>query len=127
MLTLSGTHANLASPANKGIFLTEEAALDAVVARLVAALDPYAIWLFGSRARGDAKPGSDFDLLVVAKPDGCFGSNDYRKVLRPVHDTWVGCDVIPCSKADFDEAASLHTSFVASVMREGKLLYGGGA
>jgi uncharacterized protein len=127
VLTQDIASANMASPANKGIFSSAEAALDAVVSRLVDALDPFAIWLFGSRARGDAKPGSDFDLLVVAKPDGGFGSNDYRKVLRPVHETWVGCDVIPCSKADFDEAASLHTSFVASVIREGKLLYGGGA
>ena len=27
------------------------------------------VWLFGSRARGDALPDSDFDILVVAEGD----------------------------------------------------------
>ncbi len=27
------------------------------------------LWLFGSRARGDARPDSDYDLLVVADGD----------------------------------------------------------
>jgi hypothetical protein len=36
---------------NTGRYATEQEALDAVVARLVEALDPQAIWLFGSRAR----------------------------------------------------------------------------
>lgn len=31
----------------------------------MAALDPDRIILFGSRARGDARPDSDYDLLVV--------------------------------------------------------------
>jgi predicted nucleotidyltransferase len=26
------------------------------------------VWLFGSRARGEAKPGSDFDLAVLCEP-----------------------------------------------------------
>ena len=39
--------------------------LDTAVRRLVAALRPERIYLFGSRARGDADQDSDFDLLVV--------------------------------------------------------------
>ena len=36
-----------------------------IVRRLVEAIDPDRIILFGSRARGDARAESDFDLLAV--------------------------------------------------------------
>jgi predicted nucleotidyltransferase len=36
-----------------------------IIRRIVAAIDPDRIIPFGSRARGDAKPDSDYDLLVV--------------------------------------------------------------
>jgi len=36
-----------------------------IVRRIVEALNPDRIILFGSRARGDARPDSDYDLLVV--------------------------------------------------------------
>ena len=38
------------------------------VARLKPGLAPVELWLFGSRARGDARPDSDWDILVVV-PD----------------------------------------------------------
>jgi uncharacterized protein len=39
--------------------------LDRVVRRLAEAFEPVAIYLFGSRARGDADEGSDYDLMLV--------------------------------------------------------------
>ncbi|PYV10968.1 MAG: hypothetical protein DMG23_05735, partial [Acidobacteria bacterium] len=39
--------------------------LEEVVRRILAAGSPLRIVLFGSRARGEAKPGSDLDLLIV--------------------------------------------------------------
>ena len=36
-----------------------------IVGRIVRAVDPVRIVQFGSRARGDARPDSDYDLLVV--------------------------------------------------------------
>jgi uncharacterized protein len=108
---------------NIGIFADEEAALAGVVARLVEALDPQAIWLFGSRARGEHRPDSDFDLLVVAKDNGQFQSNDYVKTLRPTFDTEVDCEVIPCSFEDFEDARTLHTTLVSQVIENGRLVY----
>ena len=74
--------------------------------RIVGAIDPGAIWLFGSRARGDARPDSDFDLLVVGKPGADLGSDDYERVDRPLHGLGIGCDVVPCAAEDFEEALS---------------------
>ncbi len=40
------------------------------VKRTVLAIDPQAeIWLFGSRARGDSRPDSDWDFLIFTQND----------------------------------------------------------
>jgi predicted nucleotidyltransferase len=109
--------------ANFGPFATEAEALQAVLARLANAIDPGAIWLFGSRARGDARPDSDFDLLVVGKPGADLSSNDYEKVDRPLNGLGIGCDVVPCAAEDFEEGLMLNTSFVTRVVSEGLKVY----
>jgi uncharacterized protein len=109
---------------NIGHYADEQAALEAVVARLVEALDPQAIWLFGSRARGDHRPDSDFDLLVVAKENGWFGSNDYVKAFRATADLGVDCEVVPCSHEDFEDALTTHTSFVSQILAHGHQVFG---
>ena len=43
----------------------EEALLHQMVDTIVREVSPEAIILFGSRARGDARPDSDVDLLIV--------------------------------------------------------------
>jgi predicted nucleotidyltransferase len=40
-----------------------------MVARIVEVLRPVQIWLFGSRARGDARPESDWDLMAILPDD----------------------------------------------------------
>ena len=47
----------------------ERAAVDDCVLRLYAALhnDVVGVWLFGSKSRGDFRPDSDIDLLVVLR------------------------------------------------------------
>ena len=110
------------APINKGPFRNEDEALAAVVDRLVSGLDPQAIWLFGSRARGTARPDSDFDLLAVAKKGAAWG-NDHDAAYRPLRGLGVGCDVVPCGADEFEEAATWHTSLVAVVLEEGRKLY----
>jgi predicted nucleotidyltransferase len=43
--------------------------MDEIVRRIVSVVQPEKIVLFGSRARGDARPSSDLDLLVIAESD----------------------------------------------------------
>lgn len=108
---------------NFGGRASEAEALDVVVAHVAGAVDPQAIWLFGSRARGDARPDSDFDLLVVGKPDGNLTSDDYERVDRAIKGLGIGCDLVPCSASDFRVAATLRTSFVAQVLTEARCVY----
>src|SRR5437899_10213820 len=47
----------------------DDAKMLEIVRRLVEAVNPDRIILFGSRARGDAGPDSDLDLLIVKDSD----------------------------------------------------------
>lgn len=110
--------------ANFGPHGSEEEALAELVRRLADALDPQMIWLFGSRARGTARPDSDFDLLVVAKENGGFDSEDYEKVYAPVTGSGIAADVLPCELDVFQVSLELKTSIVRRIVDEGRLIYG---
>lgn len=110
-------------PRNRGPFGSEQEALEAVVARLAAHLDPEAIYLFGSRARGDARPDCDFDLLVVTRTADGEAGYDYDRVYEPLAGLGVGCDVIPCPKHEFERERDLPTSLCYVAYRTGRKLY----
>ena len=108
---------------NLGAFDDESGVLAEIVRRLVAALDPAMIWLFGSRARQDARPDSDFDILVVARDGAGDGADDYDMVYAPLKGLAVGVDVVPCDRETYLASLELRTSFVRRVVGEGRLLY----
>lgn len=88
-------------PPNDGGLGSEQAALEALLARLIPSLVPLKILLFGSRAEGRARPDSDFDLLVVLADDTPEEQIDYNAVYAPVVGLGIGCDVIPCRWSDY--------------------------
>jgi predicted nucleotidyltransferase len=106
-----------------GPFVSESAALTFLRDRLVSVLKPKAIWLFGSRARGQAHVSSDFDLLVVL-PDGL---NDdaytHESVSEPVFSCGLAYDIIPCSWKTFVRDRKLPGSLVNRVVSEGRSIY----
>lgn len=59
--------------------LDSDPVLSEIVRRLVAAYEPERIYLFGSKARGDEGPDSDYDLLVVV-PDGALPDRKCRMI-----------------------------------------------
>ena len=106
-----------------GAFRSEEAALGFIRDRLIVSLRPEAIWLFGSRARGDQRSDSDFDILVVL-PDALGAkARDYRHALDPLLGSGLPCDVLPCSASDFEQAKDEPGTIVHAAVREGRLLY----
>lgn len=94
-----------------------------VVRRLVAAYQPERIYLFGSMARGDAGPDSDYDLLVVVPDDAAPELRDGKRAYEVLWGTRTAADVIVWEKSRFDRRAHVVSSLPATVMREGKLLY----
>jgi predicted nucleotidyltransferase len=108
---------------NRGPFASEDQALDEVVGRLVRALDPQEIWLFGSRAEDRNAPDSDFDLLIVTKVEDGEAGFDFDAVYAPIKGLGVGCDVVPCRADEFDVERSDPTSLCWLVTHTGKKLY----
>jgi uncharacterized protein len=109
--------------ANYGSHTTADEALDEVVDRLVMALDPVAIYLFGSRARGTARPDSDFDLIVVTRPEDGEAGYDYTRAYAPLVGRGIACDVLPVPAADFLEDQDDPTSLCFEAHHHGKKLY----
>ncbi len=108
---------------NIGFYRTEADALEHVVRRIVAEIDPEYVFLFGSRARGNHRPSSDFDLLVVTKLQDGEAGRDYDRVYAPVLGTGVGCDVVPCRLDDFEVEATKPTGLIQEILTHGIRVY----
>ncbi len=103
--------------------LESDSVLAEIVRRLVEALQPERIYLFGSRARGQGGAGSDYDLLVVVSDSDLPGYKRDRIAYRALRDLPVGKDVLVWTRAEFDSRTSVVSSLPAAVLREGRLLY----
>jgi len=94
-----------------------------MVQRLVAAVNPERIYLFGSMARGDAGPDSDYDLLVVVAASDLPGYRRDQIAYRALCGVGAAKDVLVWTRAEFECRQHLPASLPATVLREGKLLY----
>jgi predicted nucleotidyltransferase len=108
---------------NYGSFGSEKRALSALVDRLVKAFDPEAIYLFGSRARGDATPLSDFDLMMITSSGEDGAGADLAQAYAPVQGLGIACDIIPCSRGTFEREKRARTGICRTVAVEGRMLY----
>ncbi|MBI1779718.1 MAG: nucleotidyltransferase domain-containing protein [Proteobacteria bacterium] len=97
----------------------ENPKLQEAVNRLVAALQPRAVILFGSRARRAHRPDSDYDLLVVSDQ-----LRDYDEVYRPVAGRGLHCEVVPCTAETWREASLDAGGVLRAALDEGVLIYG---
>jgi len=101
-----------------------DAALAEVVRRLVQAYQPERIYLFGSVARGDAGPDSDYDLLVVVPNDAPPARRRSRLAYQALRGTGIAADVLVCTHSYFEDRRTLKASLPGTVLREGRLLHG---
>lgn len=101
-----------------------DSVLDQAVERLVAALDPERIYLFGSHARGDAGPDSDYDFMVVVAGSTESSLARDRAGYRALLGLGIAKDVLVWTREEFESRLHLKASLPATVVREGRLLYG---
>jgi predicted nucleotidyltransferase len=101
--------------------VTEEL-LAEVVRRIRLVGAPRAIVLFGSRARGDARPDSDLDVLIVEESDlpRFKRSGRYRRALRGV---FPAKDIVVWTPEEIAEWRAVPNAFITSVLAEGRILY----
>ena len=98
-------------------------ALTEIVERLITAYEPQRIYLFGSKARGDFGPDSDFDLLVVVPDDAPPERTGSRLAYRVLRGTGTAADIVVWTQKRFDSRLHLRASLPATVVREGRLLH----
>ena len=100
----------------------DEALLKEIVRRILEVAQPDKIILFGSYARGEAKEGSDIDILVIQSSDlpRYKRSTPLRLALRGL---FPSKDIVVYTPEEVEEWKSASTSFIASVLREGRVLY----
>jgi len=103
--------------------LERDLVLTAIVRRLVDAYQPRAVYLFGSRARGDAGPDSDYDLLIVVPNDAPADRRRSRLGYERLWEIGAATDIVVCTQDYFDSRQSVVNSIPAAVVQEGKLLY----
>ena len=102
----------------------EDPALAEVVRRLVAAYEPDRIYLFGSYARGDPGPDSDYDLMVVVPDSAPPERRRAQLAYRALRGTGTAADVLVATKGYFETRLRVRASLPATIAREGALLYG---
>jgi len=94
-----------------------------ITRRLVEAYEPERIYLFGSKARGDAGADSDYDLLVVVPDEAPPERTRSRLAYERLWGTGSAADVLVWKKSEFDGRLHLEASLPSTVVREGKLVY----
>ncbi len=94
-----------------------------VIGRIVEGFDPLRVILFGSRARDDAGPHSDVDLLVVM-PDGIGDERQVTlEIRRALRDLPVAKDIVVTTPEEIERRGDLVGTVLRPALREGKTLY----
>jgi predicted nucleotidyltransferase len=103
--------------------LEEDLLLSEIVTRLVTELQPERVYLFGSRARGEAHSDSDYDLLVVATERNGERREMEQRAYAAMWGLGAPTDIVVMSSDYFEWLLSAAASLPATVKREGHLLY----
>ena len=98
-------------------------ALAEAVRRLVEAYRPDRIYLFGSVARGDAGPDSDYDIMVVVPDDAPRELQDCDLAYLSLQGMGIAKDVLVWRRSEFEKRLHLKASLPSTILREGKLLH----
>jgi len=99
----------------------EAPVLDTIIERIVEVADPERILLFGSAARDEMGPDSDFDLLVV-KSDV-----HRRKMAQRIYRNLIGVgqpvDIVVVTPEDLERYADSHALVISPALEEGTEVY----
>ena len=100
----------------------DKAVLDEIVRCLVEAVDPDRIILFGSRARGDSRPGSDVDLLIVKDSVERPGRREVR-AYQALRGMGFPKDILWYTPQEIEDWAGVRNHVISRALREGRVLY----
>jgi uncharacterized protein len=94
-----------------------------IVRRLVDAYHPERIYLFGSCARGESGPDSDYDIMVVVPHSDEPAYRRAQQAHSLLWDLGAAADILVWTRDAFASRVHVRSSLPATILREGKLLY----
>jgi len=99
----------------------DEKVLDEIVRRVVEAVAPEKIILFGSAVRGEMGPDSDVDLLVVKE---CDNTREVARLIRrSLADIGIPKDILVVRPATLEKHRETIGYIYRPALREGKVIY----
>jgi len=107
------------------VAVTEES-LRQLVEAIVREVDPEEVWLFGSRARGQAGEHSDIDLMVVQRDPFAERGRRWRQLSR-LYDIAsqrrLPVDILVYSREEVDRLGNRAGHILGTVLAGGRRLY----
>ena len=104
--------------------LEEACALIRILERLIHAYQPERIYLFGWKARGDAGPDSEYDLVVLISES----SEPADRWAQPAYDVLrciaTAVDVLVWTREELERDVPVVASLPAAIVCDGRLPYG---
>lgn len=100
-----------------------ESKLGEIVERLRRAIQPSAIYLFGSYAYGKPGPASDVDILVIVPSSELHPYDRDARAYKALRGLGIAKDVQVYTQQEFTERAACRSNFEHTVMEKGRLLY----
>ena len=96
--------------------------LDALIARIVSAVHPLRIIVFGSAARGDMTADSDIDLLVVM-PEGTHRLRMARYIYQQLYGFGHPVDIVVTTPSTLNKQKDNIGLIYREILAEGKEVY----
>jgi predicted nucleotidyltransferase len=104
------------------IMKPDEQKLQELVQRIVKAVNPLQIILFGSAARGEMGPNTDLDVLVVM-PDGIHRRKTGQLIYRHLRGFGFAKDIVVVTQSDVEKHRSNPYLIIKPALDEGRELY----
>jgi predicted nucleotidyltransferase len=96
--------------------------IEEITHRLAAAAPGAKVILFGSRSRGEERPNSDVDLLVIQPQEVEKPRAESARLRRELRGLGVGLDLLVVSARYAEQRARSEGSLMQEVLSEGRVL-----
>ncbi len=93
-----------------------------ILQRILSVVKPSRVVLFGSAARGQMTPDSDWDLLVIV-PGSIHRRKTEQQIYANLHGVSALVDVVVATESDIEKYGDRIGTIYRPALREGKVVY----